>query len=309
MNKSAYFSALFLSFSLISCDEKREEKADVKLGHAIDVLDESMMSAKDMYAKAKSLVKSDSEVGADLISEALDWTSKAAEKGYLQAQTDLGALYMYGGKGVEINFEKSSKWFSKAAEQGSVAARCFLGDLLYRGAQGLPQDKIAAMKNWLSAAEQGLPEAQYRVGHELLRVADSAKQGLIWLEKAADAGFAQAALDLGFVHARGVSGARLDMTKAAFWYEKAAMLGNPKALYICALMMESGEAMPQNSTRAMSFLKISAGQNYLPAVSMLVDQLQVQADLGDVQAAIELKAWKKRYEELAQKVKTLKLKP
>lgn len=306
MNKYVFLSTLILPFSLISCDEKGEED----LVTAVDDLNDSLMSAKDMYAKAKSIIKPESEqaaaLGENLISEALVWTRKAADKGLVQAQTDLGALYMYGGKGVDVNATEAFNWFSKAAEQGSVAASCFIGDLLYRGAEGLPQDKVAAMKNWLEAAEKGLPEAQYRVGREFMRAADSAKAGRVWLEKAADSGFAKAALDLGFIHARGVSGAAADMGKAAFWYEKAANLGNPKALYICSLMMESGEDMPKDSSRAMSLLKMSAGQDYLPAVKSLVAHLNARAASGDTQAQSDAAAWAKRYAELLQKAKTLK---
>lgn len=315
MNKYAYLSALLLPCSLISCDEQVDENPihDSYLIHDSHGRNESAMSAKDMYAKAKSLIKPESkaaaELGKTLISEALDWTQKAAEKGLVQAQTDLGALYMYGGKGVDVNAKESFKWFTKAADQGSVAARCFIGDLLYHGAEGLPQDKSAAIENWLEAAQKGLPEAQYRVGREFMRAVDSAAAGRVWLEKAADSGFAKAALDLGFVHARGVSGATGDMAKAALWYEKAAKLGNPKALYICSLMLESGEFMPQDSARALSLLKMSAGQDYLPAVGSLVEYLNIRAASGDTQAESEAKAWANRYVELSRKVKTLKLKP
>lgn len=52
---------------------------------------------------------------------AFQYTSQAAEKGYVPAQAVLGMLYA-NGKGVEQNYGEARKWFVKAAEGGHKLA-------------------------------------------------------------------------------------------------------------------------------------------------------------------------------------------
>ncbi|MDD4060451.1 MAG: tetratricopeptide repeat protein [Kiritimatiellae bacterium] len=54
--------------------------------------------------------------------EASLWFRKAAEKGYAQAQFEIGYRYEKGN-GVEKNEEEAMKWYRKAAEQGHAAAQ------------------------------------------------------------------------------------------------------------------------------------------------------------------------------------------
>ena len=48
--------------------------------------------------------------------KAMQWFTKAAEQGHIQAQYNLGICYTYG-HGVEQNHIIAEEWFSKAAQQ------------------------------------------------------------------------------------------------------------------------------------------------------------------------------------------------
>ena len=141
-------------------------------------------TAEEMYARAQELIKPSADRAASDFSGALEWTKRAAEAGYLQAQTDLGALYMYGGKGVERDAAAAWKWFSEAAAQGSKEAELFLGDLQSRG-EGVARDAEAAAEHWRRAAEAGIAEAQYRLGHYLVGLGQKSDEGVAWLQRAA----------------------------------------------------------------------------------------------------------------------------
>ncbi len=63
----------------------------------------------------KEHIESQYEIGVYLLSsskeEALAWLQKAAEKGYVPAQTRLGSMY-YSGTEVEKDMEKAKKWYA-----------------------------------------------------------------------------------------------------------------------------------------------------------------------------------------------------
>lgn len=79
-------------------------------------------TAQEMYARAQELIRPNVEHAESDFKGALEWLQKAADAGYLQAQTDLAALYLEGGKGIEKNAGLAHEWFSKAAAQGSKEA-------------------------------------------------------------------------------------------------------------------------------------------------------------------------------------------
>ena len=84
---------------------------------------------QEMYEYAGYLLKPNVEGDASDFEGALKWTRKAAEGNWLPAVMDMGALYMYGGKGVKQDIEAARKWYNKAVELGSKEAHWFLGTL------------------------------------------------------------------------------------------------------------------------------------------------------------------------------------
>ncbi|MBO7051555.1 MAG: SEL1-like repeat protein [Prevotella sp.] len=119
--------------------------------------------------------------------QAVYWYKKAAEQGYVMAQSHLGFMYQ-DGKGVAKDDKLAIYWFEKAAEQGHYGIQLHLGDLYYRENE---------MQDYAKAA--------------------------YWLEKAAKQGSAYASdkLCLMYVLGRGVP---KDFEKAKFWKSQADSL-------------------------------------------------------------------------------------
>ena len=73
---------------------------------------------------------------------AVKWYTLAAEQGYAQAQTQLGAMY-YNGQGVVQDYKTAMKWFTLAAEEGNGSTQYGLSIMHARG-QSVAQDDVYA---------------------------------------------------------------------------------------------------------------------------------------------------------------------
>jgi TPR repeat protein len=62
------------------------------------------------------------------LAAAADWYRKAAQQGFVDAQTNLGMMY-YHGQGVSRNHDEAAKWFRLAADQGDSEAAGYLRTL------------------------------------------------------------------------------------------------------------------------------------------------------------------------------------
>jgi TPR repeat protein len=96
------------------------------------------------------------------VKEASKWILKAAERGGMQAQAEIGLRYLRG-KGVPVNYQESEGWYLKAAEQGAASIQEALGYIYYAEVFGRGRTKEAIQ--WTrKAADQGRPFAQYVLG-------------------------------------------------------------------------------------------------------------------------------------------------
>ena len=94
--------------------------------------------------------------------EAVKWCRKAAAQGRVEAQNNLGVLYVKG-RGVPQDYAEAAKWYRKAADQRHAEAQHNLGVLYFNG-HGVPQDYAEAAKWYRKAADQGHPYAQNNLG-------------------------------------------------------------------------------------------------------------------------------------------------
>ena len=76
---------------------------------------------------------------------------------------DLALYFAEGRGGVDINMPKAAKWFEKAAERGVVDSQFNLG-VLFESGQGLPQNMENALVWYSIAGAQGDQMAAGRVG-------------------------------------------------------------------------------------------------------------------------------------------------
>ena len=70
-------------------------------------------TAQEMYEYVHTLLQPNVKRDSSDFGEALKWLRRAAEAGHLQAQTDLGGLYLEGGKGVKQDGKEALKYGSK----------------------------------------------------------------------------------------------------------------------------------------------------------------------------------------------------
>jgi len=89
-------------------------------------------------------------------------TERAATNGNRIAMHDLALYYAEGRGGVEANLPTAAKWFEKAAERGVVDSQFNLG-VLFESGQGLPKNVNDAFVWYSIAAAQGDQFAKTRV--------------------------------------------------------------------------------------------------------------------------------------------------
>ena len=187
--------------------------------------------------------------------------ARLAEAGHPDAMLTYGWALASGQLG-RVDPVAGQRWMERAAEAGHAEAYALLGSALLHG-QHLPQDPVAA-RRWLErgAAAQVVdcllqlgqlqradaePEAARRSWEEaaglgsipaMLLLSDLLGRGpepldapvaLRWLERADQAGSAEAALGLGQVFERGALGQPRSLARARACYERAAARGAKEA--------------------------------------------------------------------------------
>ena len=158
---------------------------------------------------------------------------EGAEAGVAEAQAVWGQMLLDRGEP-----ERGFGWFEKAAQQGHLMALNMVGRCYDLG-WGTPVNKRRAGECFRIAAERGLDWAMYNyatllaLGHG---VAEDKPAALAWFEKAAKLGNAKAINFVGSFHEDGWVVAR-NLTKAARFYERAAEGGDFRGMFNHARML------------------------------------------------------------------------
>ena len=90
------------------------------------------------------------------------WTRKAAERGYAEAQFNLGRMYENGLR-VSQDYAEAIRWYRLAAGQGNADAQNRLG-IMYINGRGVPQNYAEAARWFRLAAKQGNTFARVNLG-------------------------------------------------------------------------------------------------------------------------------------------------
>jgi len=148
---------------------------------------------------------------------ALEWYSKAADKGLAEGQFKVG-LYHLMGYGTAANDQKAFEWYSKAAAQNNAGACFGLGEI-YEGGWGRPINVDEAKRWYSKAAELGDGDAQLSMARLAVAAKDypSAHE---YYHKAALLDFHEAFFELGTLHENGL-GVPASAKEALAYYEKA----------------------------------------------------------------------------------------
>ena len=254
---------------------------------------------QEMYARVRELLKPSTPNTHPDPQQAMRWLHRAAENGFLRAQTDLGGIYLQGGKyGIAADGKEALKWFAAASNQGSKEALYYIG-LIHKRGQDVPRDGQKALSFWRQAAKAGVADASLALGAELVQRPESIQEGIEWLKKTVATREAipasTAAAALGNLYATGRDNIPRDMKEAARWYEIAANGGDARSQLVYALLLLQGEQAPKNTDEGMRYLRLAAGQNHAPAIALLIEFLRKGQFTGKNEQ--EAAAWEKRLKE------------
>jgi TPR repeat protein len=217
------------------------------------------------------------------------WNRRAAERGHIRAQVNLG-VHLANGLGVEQDEAEAISWYRRAAEQGSAEALFNLG-LLYRdtgrysesaymfqrgGALGHAEalasyafaldrglganaDSAAAIRCYHEAADLGSASALHNLGVKYSYgrgVPQDPEKGVAFYRAAVALGYAPAALGLGNAYASG-DGVPQDDTEAVNWFRRAALQGISAAQRQLGISYASGRGVPMDSLVGFHWLALA----------------------------------------------------
>ena len=254
--------------------------------------------------------------------EACKWFTKAAARGFAQAQDHLGtvmsestkngqvsvALHLaehgaasaeaesllglryLNGDGVAKNPDEAGKWFTKAATRGHTSAIGHLG-WLYKHGEGTRKDLAKALDHFQEAAQLGCAAAQTNLAYMLANGEGTRQDQVLakyWFQQAANQGLtsAQDNLALCYLHGKGTP---KNLHEAVCWFSAAANQGQGLAKAQCKLgeMLLFGVGVEKNAARALAYFIQSARQGH-PLAQSYVDQMLSKDEhtTGNTQEAI-----------------------
>jgi uncharacterized protein len=214
---------------------------------------QKLASAGDSRAMAMlgALYQGGHGVAADR-QKAVEWFTKAAGKGHMEAAYTLAMMYVEDG-----DTAKARPWLEKTAAAGNMQAAYNLG-ILFLGLK--PPDYKSAAPWFTKAANAGVAEAQYNLGRlnaEGLGVAKDRLKAGEWFAKAAVQGLPDAALDYGIMVFRG-EGVKKDEKIGAQWLLIAASRGNPVAQNRVARLYATGRGVEADPVEAAKWNILAA---------------------------------------------------
>ncbi|MBP7080864.1 MAG: sel1 repeat family protein [Rhodocyclaceae bacterium] len=179
-----------------------------------------------------------------------------AETGNLEAQLQLGSIYMAGpfAKNEFSDSRKSFFWYSKAAEQGDENAQHHLG-FLYESGEGIEKNQNRAFDYWEKAANHGGWDKQTFIAKKYLnekRYKDAAR----WYLRLAEQDDTDAQTTICSLYLEG-NGVHQDFQQALEWCNKAAVKGDEWSLHLLGTIYAKGQGVQADSIRAHMYFNLS----------------------------------------------------
>ncbi|WP_455366804.1 SEL1-like repeat protein, partial [Kaarinaea lacus] len=207
---------------------------------------------------------------------AAQWFLKAARQEHLEAQFRLGEMYK-DGIGVETDTKEAKLWLSKAAGKGLEKASKALQDILRAEEQSILARELQSLKNspiypYLLSANQGDASAKYKVGIMYVEGQDApqdTREGIRWLQSAANNDHTLAQLELGKIYLQGAPAIEKDYLTAMRWLEKAAQNGDANAQYHLGNMYRKGLGTSRSNAEAIKWFRLAAKQGHKEARKIL----------------------------------------
>ena len=190
--------------------------------------------------------------------KALRWYRRAAERGHLQAQINLGVMY-HNGRGVKKDAAESLRWYRRAAEGGHRASQYWVASCYYKG-HVVARDDREAVRWYRRAAEQGHVAAQYNLAWHYDRgkgVTEDNSEAFKWYMEAADEKHLESRYCIGRLYELG-EGVGQDYKKARKWYERAAKKKHVRAQVQLAGLYFDGKGTKASLKKAAGWFKKAA---------------------------------------------------
>ncbi len=221
----------------------------------------------------------------------IDWLTKVAEKGFAQAQYELGIIYER-----KQSFNYAAKWYLKSAKQDNDPAKCRLVDLYALG-MGVEKSTKEALEwldkcNWegecirecdeyyilrdyfiftLNKEEDRRGAKLYSLGSLFYNgktTAQSYEEAIKWWKFAIEANNSEAAYMLGVCYEKGY-GVEQSYEQAFKWFLRAAEQGYGKARFSLGVCYENGEGIGQSYTEAIKWYSKASEQGNKDAMCYL----------------------------------------
>lgn len=189
--------------------------------------------------------------------KAIEWYERAAASGDVHAYNLLGECY-FAGEIVDKDIATAIEWYTKAAEQGNMMAQSNLA-MCYMS-EGATQDFNEAMRWFEAAALQGSLLAQMQLGSMLFHgnvVERDIEAATRWYQMAAEQGDAEAEFNLAQCYTY-----TKDYTEALKWYTAAAEHGDAQAQCYTGICYEAGYGAKKNMQMAIYWYEKSASQGF-----------------------------------------------
>lgn len=212
---------------------------------------------------------------------AFQWFTKSASQGDSRAQNELGRMYSEG-LGMQQNYEQSTYWFQKACEQKNIGS-CFSLANAYSKGQGVKQDLAFAVKLWKEIAQNAdtgslnsgekrcLVDAQFNLGLKYQHgqgVKTDIDQAIFWFLKAGESDDTEAMVEAGLL----LEHEKKNFSEALSLYEKAAVKGNVKGMYLAGVFYNKGRGVPVDFCKAVSWYELAAEKGSAPAQHNLANR-------------------------------------
>lgn len=270
-----FYTLLAVVFFVFNANAQIDLELDVVESASDNVLE---FDKKSDDTKTKSIIDSTLNLfGKNTTSKnklSIDELKTNAEAGNVEAQLDLGYMYLYGVNGANIDYKQALHYYKLAADNGNAIALNNLGSLHFNGI-GTEVNYAKAIEFFKAASDLGSDDASVNLAIIYLGDTDSGKTPNTYeevfqlLEKAKNNSISKYLLGYSYYVGFWVE---KDLKKAFDLIKEVADNDlYDEAQYVLADFYINGLATPKNYNRAVTYLASASNQGYPDAIYKLGD--------------------------------------
>ncbi|MBE6451334.1 MAG: sel1 repeat family protein [Alphaproteobacteria bacterium] len=226
---------------------------------------------EDELMQAKDDSNSESAANEPIKPETpIERMERLANGGKLDAQLNLGYMYLYGQDGVQTDYQKAFHFYELAANQNNPIALNNLGSLYFNGI-GTKVNYQKAAELFFRAAQQGSDDAAVNLAFIYLSSENTDGQhedAINMFKDAANMGNNTAKFMLGYAYYKGFI-VEQDFHKAVALIKDAANAKFDIAQYMLAVMYRNGQGIAKNYGNAVKNYRLAVSQGNVPAMMEL----------------------------------------